>query len=222
MRVWNKNLLVEAFNAQVLALLETKYDEAAGARAHHFFEELKRIRNVLSIHKPYPMPENRIPLLIIVSDALVPIEVKLERTAVNKSPGVCMGDIHAFKMSGPRISSALIRIIFNIQYGAARLFPPNNTPLKMRILLERDAARTGFDIDAGLALATLFPRIFSGQMADLPVYLVAAETRPGKEGVRIPCLRSRNGGGLEISLEPGDLIIQNGVPDYDRVDSNPT
>ena len=216
MRVWNKSLLLQEFNAQVLALLESKYDEAAGTKTPQFFEELKRIRNVINSIKPYPMPENRIPLLIVVSDLLVPTEVQLERTAVNKISGTFIGDINAFRSSLARDLSPLVRVIFNIQYGAAYIFPPDNTPLKKRNALEKDKARSGFDIEAGIALATQYPRIFSGQMADLPVYLVAALTRPGRDGTRVPCVQSQNGGGLELNLQPGDAIIQNGVPEYDR------
>ena len=150
--------LAQEFDRQVEVLLAKGYPAAAGLDEHTFLKHIKPLRKHLAEVAPSDV-EGRVPFVIVVSSALVPVEDAMPFVDLRGKRGVVdmpAVNIESFApIEGVTIPRGMAYLLADIDSGADTLNVTPDAALP-RIL---EAARTPLTLEEGVAVVTQYPEI---------------------------------------------------------------
>ena len=159
--------LSDFFLKQVNRIIERKYFISADMSQCDFIDNhiMPLKQNVGKSHITEPLKENRIPVLVVVPDTIVPLDYQLEkiRESLCETPLDEIIKPEWFKNAEDVSTPETSYLLFDVETG----FTMRNTPPKKCLKVFKDQDRSALTIDEGIALITHFPEVLSSHWIDL-------------------------------------------------------
>lgn len=160
--------LTELFFKQVNRIIERKYFIPAGLSESDFINNhimpLKQLLDKNNLNTT--LKENRIPILVVVPDAIVTLGYQLEkiRESINETQFNYIIKPEWFKNAEGVFTPETPYLLFDVETG----YTKRNTPPKKCVRAFNDEGRSALTIDEGIALITHFPEVLASHWIDLP------------------------------------------------------
>jgi hypothetical protein len=162
------NALTELFTEQVNRIRERKFHVAAGLSERDFIDRLIMPLKELLVgcNTDLKLPENRLPILIVIPSMIVNLSYQLESIREN------IGDTQLkyiikpewFERAKGVSTPDKPYLLWDVETGEAML----NTAPKKCVEIFHQKGRLPLTIDEGLALVTHFPEVLTSHWIDLP------------------------------------------------------